>query len=264
MQFTYESKSFDIEGVSQDDHIYRTICRTGTFYEIDMLEYIYRTKHLIYKKGFKNVVIDIGANIGNHSVFLCSFLADHLIAIEPNPKVLARLRRNLSQNASNYTLMECAVGDKTSRGTIVVPENVSDNIGSARVDANTDTGDIDILTVDSILSSWKDKGEESIAVPLIKIDVEGMEPEVLKGSENTILEFKPHIFAEAATRQDFQKISKFLRPFGYRKMPGHWASTPVYHFAYNPAPALFSAAYYWQVKRAARRINSRLRQLTGR
>lgn len=150
MHFDYRSKSFDIEGVSQNDHIYRKISRTGTFYEIDLLEYIYRIKPLIYSKGCKNVVIDIGANIGNHSVFLCSFLADHLIAIEPNPNALFQLRRNLSKNISNYTIIECAVGDKESRGTIVVPENMNDNIGSARVNVNINEGDIEISTVDSI------------------------------------------------------------------------------------------------------------------
>lgn len=265
MHFDYRSKSFDIEGVSQNDHIYRKISRTGTFYEIDLLEYIYRIKPLIYSKGCKNVVIDIGANIGNHSVFLCSFLADHLIAIEPNPNALFQLRRNLSKNISNYTIIECAVGDKESRGTIVVPENMNDNIGSARVNVNINEGDIEISTVDSIFSSWKDKVDNPVSVSLIKIDVEGMELQALKGAENTILKYKPHIFVEAATQQEFQSIHNYLRSLGYRKMPGHWAGTPVYHFAYNPTLALIAAAHYCIVRRPVRNIMSSLkRRFTGR
>lgn len=265
MRFDYLSKSFDIEGVSENDHIYRQITRTGTFYEIDLLDYIHRIKPFIYSKGCMNVVIDIGANIGNHSVFFGSFMADHLIAIEPNPNVLVQLRRNLSKNVSNYTLFECAVGDIESRGTIVVPENMGNNIGAARVDVNTNEGDIEISVVDSIFSSWKEKVDNPVSVSLIKIDVEGMEPQVLKGAENTILKYKPHIFAEAETKEKFQKIHNYLRSLGYRKIPGHWAATPVYHFACNPPLALIATAHYRQIRRAVRKTKSRLlRRFTGR
>jgi FkbM family methyltransferase len=255
MQFEYRSKSFDIEGTSQKDYIYRRISDTGTFYEIDLLEYMYMIKPFIHSKRCRNVAIDIGANIGNHSIFLSTFLADHLIAIEPNPNVLFRLRRNLSRNANNYTLIECAVGEKESKGTIILPENMGDNIGAARVNVHDNGGNIEISTVDAIFSSWKDKEDNLVSVSLIKIDVEGMEPEVLKGAETTILKYRPHIFAEAATDEELLRIHNYLRSLGYRKMPGHWAATPVYHFAYNPTLALSTATYYWQFrKKAARKI----------
>ena len=108
--------------------------------------------------------------------------------------------------------------------------------------------------------------EESGARPdVIKIDVEGMEPQVLKGAENTILEYKPHLFTEAATKEELQKIYNFLRPFGYRKLPGHWAETPVYHFAHNPTLSLFATAYYMQLRRTVSKIKSRLtRRFTRR
>jgi len=258
MRFEYRSKSFDIEGASQDDHIYRQIFRTSNFYEIDLLEYIYKLKPFIYLKGKINICIDIGANIGNHSVFFSSFFADHLIAIEPNPNVLGQLRRNLSRNAENYTLIECAVGEKESRGTIVLPKSLKDNVGAAKVNVEKNGGDIKISTLDSVVSPWNKNSENSVSVCFIKIDVEGMEIQVLKGAVKTIRKYKPHVFAEAATKKDFRKIYSYLQSLGYKRMPGFWAATPVYHFAHSPTFALIAATHWWQFRREASGIRSRL------
>jgi len=265
MQFEYRSKLFDIEGVSQNDHIYKSITQSGNFYEIDLLDYIYHLKPFIYSTKHRNIILDVGANIGNHSVFLCSFIADHLIAIEPNPAVLSQLRLNLSKNVNNYTLYECGVGEKEGRGKMVVPDNMDNNIGEARVDLQSNDSDIEISTLDSVFSAWRKNENTPVSVSLIKIDVEGMEPQVLKGAENTILEYKPHLFTEAATKEELQKIYNFLRPLGYRKLPGHWAATPVYHFAHNPTLSLFATAYYMQLRRTVSKIKSRLtRRFTRR
>ena len=257
MEFKYQSRGFDIKGVSEDDHIYRQIARTGSFYEIDLLEYIHRIKPFIFKEQRQNIVVDIGANIGNHSVFLGTYLADHLIAIEPNPDVIPSLRRNLSKNLGQYTLFECAVGETEGQGEIFVPENMSNNIGAAKVDTGN-AGSIEISTLDSILSAWKEKAAAPHCVSLIKIDVEGMELQVLKGSENTIRQHRPHIFAEAASSKEREATSRYLKSLGYKKMPGHWAATPVYHFAHTPTLALLATSSYWQLRKVARMITARM------
>ncbi len=260
LQFEYNLKSFDIEGVSENDHIYKQILLSGTFYEISLLEYIYKVKPFITSKKYMNVVIDVGANIGNHSIFLRSFLADHLISIEPNPNVIPQLRRNLSKNIDNYTLLECAVGDKESRGGIVVPELMGNNIGAAQINECDDEGDIEISTIDSIFSNWESGVKSSTFIPLIKIDVEGMECQVLKGAEKTIIKYRPHIFAEAATKDNFQKIYHYLRPLGYRRLPGRWAATPVYHFAFKPELKLIMITSYWEFRRRLKKIKLRLKK----
>lgn len=259
MQFEHRSKLFDIVGVSKDDHIYKQIARSCNFYEIDLLEYIHRLQPYFKSKNDKNVVVDVGANIGNHSIYLGSFIADHLIAIEPNPDVFATLRRNLSTNIDNYTLCEYAVGEKEGSGSIEVPTNMGENIGAAKIDLKNSKGTIKISTLDSTLSSWKKDVSFSISVPLIKIDVEGMELQVLKGAKKTILEHKPHIFAEATTNEELKKILNYLRPLGYRKLPGHWAFTPVYHFSYKPDFFVILFSYYMQLRKL--RILRKLRKL---
>ena len=266
MQFEHRSKLFDIEGISQNDHIYRCILGSENFYEIDLLEYIYHLRSYIRSNNNKNIVIDVGANIGNHSIFFGSFIADHLIAVEPNPDVLPILRRNLSKNLKNHTLWEHAVGEHEGTGSIEVPNNMVNNVGAAKIDSQNSEGSIEILTLDSALSSWKEyESSSASSVSLIKIDVEGMEPQVLKGAKETILKHKPHIFAEAITNEELKKILNYLKPLGYRKLPGHWAATPVYHFVYSPAFSLIKASSYLRLKRVARKLISRLtRRFTGR
>lgn len=260
MQFNYRNQSFDIEGVSEGDHIYQYIAETGNFYEIDLLNYLHTLKPSICTSPDKNIVLDVGANIGNHSVFLCAFVADHLIAIEPNPEVLPQLRRNLSSNVSNYSLYECAVGEVAGRGSMMIPENMGNNIGAAQVDLQSQGNDIEVSTVDAVFSDWKNNQQSSVNVALMKIDVEGMEPKVLQGAKNTIAEFKPHIIVEAPSKQEFNQIYDFLRPFGYKKLPGRWALTPVYHFACKPSPLLFLQAYYMKTRRSLNRARQRFNQ----
>jgi FkbM family methyltransferase len=206
--------------------------------------------------------LDVGANIGNHAIFLSTFIADHLIAIEPNAAVLPTLRRNLSKNVSNYTLYECAVGAKQGRGKMIVPDNMSDNLGAAQVDMESNNSDIEITTLDTLFSTWIKNETTSVCVSLIKIDVEGMEPLVLKGAIDIITEYKPHIIVEAPTKQELKKINEILIPLGYKKLPGRWALTPVYHFAYKPSVTLFAQACYMKVirslSRSKQRINKRL------
>ena len=70
MKFTHRKRAFDIVGSRDDDHIYQAIRRSGRFYEVVLLEYIAR-----FVRAPSGVVIDVGANIGNHSVFFRSFVA---------------------------------------------------------------------------------------------------------------------------------------------------------------------------------------------
>lgn len=264
MQFEYKSKSFDIEGISQDDHIFRSIVRSGAFYEIDLLEYMYWVSQFWHFDESRVLIIDVGANIGNHTIFMRSFIADHLIAIEPNSKVIPLLRRNLSTNIDNYTVCECAVGQNEGLGEIAMPDNANNNVGMARVMSSSNGGDVKILTLDSVIGSWQQEQNTRFNVSLIKIDVEGMELDVLKGAEKTIKKYKPHLFVEAATNEEFQILNDYLCHLGYRKL-SRWAVTPVYHFAHNPTMSLILRVRYIQLLNKIHKLKVRLtRRFTGR
>lgn len=62
-------------------------------------------------------------------------------------------------------------------------------------------------------------------IDLIKIDVEGMEMDVLLGAEKIIQQYKPLIYIEAKENKEFDEINFFLRNFNYK---------PIKKFNYTP------------------------------
>jgi hypothetical protein len=86
MHFKYHGREIWLKGVDESDWIYTRIKQTGYFYEIDLLKYIWYANFGL-RKG---LVLDIGANIGNHSVFFGTYVADKVVSFEPNPSVTLR------------------------------------------------------------------------------------------------------------------------------------------------------------------------------
>lgn len=228
MIFTYKNVSLDIIGYDENDFIYTEIKRTNTFYELELLEYIN-----VFHSDKENIMIDVGANIGNHSIFFSKFLSNHVVSVEPNPEVLPILKKNLIKNKINGEILEFALGEKKSKAGINMPENSNQNIGMAKISEND--GDIDIITLDSVTSNLDILTSKTITnVSLIKIDVEGMELAVLKGGEKTINKYKPSLFIEAATESHLFNLTEYLDTLGYKPLT-NLAGTPVYHFAHSPS-----------------------------
>lgn len=252
MKFKHRKKSFDISGASHSDHIYKAIVKNSSFYEIDLLEYIYAiNKHISIGDS---VIIDVGANIGNHSVFFQSFLSKFVISVEPNPDVLPVLKSNLANNIQNFSIYDCALGEVDSQGRVVLPDGSAGNIGMAKVDTDIDGGDIKITTLDSMLAEWRKNKATEAAVSILKIDVEGMELAVLKGAQITLEIDKPQVFVEALTEQDFNALNSYLKGFDYKMLNRCSRRSPVYHFAYKPSSALLSAVRKARIRGAVSKV----------
>lgn len=249
MVFRYRNRTFTIEGVSQEDYILRTIVNTRCFYERDLLEYMYLIRRYLRKRNA--IAIDVGANIGNHSIFLQSFLADYLIAVEPNPKVLPVLKDNLFRNINNYSIYDCALGETDGSGTIVLPDDAMHDSGMARVEPGGTENTVKITTLDSVVADWEIAHNNGGYISVIKIDVEGMEAAVLKGARKTILRYRPHIFVEAATVGEMHEINEYLSHMGYKKL-SRWAATPIYHYCYKPPKRLLIVVRLAELYRSAK------------
>jgi FkbM family methyltransferase len=127
-----------------------------------------------------DTVVDLGAHVGMVSMFLAKAHPDiRVIAYEPVPPVFGLLQRNLRRNrVANVTAVNMAVtGD--GRTLDMVSHLASNSGGGTASFANLDRGDhqrwsVPSTTLDAIFS---DHGIERC--PLLKIDVEGGEYEVL-------------------------------------------------------------------------------------
>lgn len=225
------SPVFTICGPPGDDLIFSEIRRSKAFYEMVPLMYLAR---LVPKKG---VVFDIGANIGNHSIFFAAFMAAQVIALEPAPELFALLRRNIELNAlTNIQPFQLAAGDRSGWGRVHRPPSSIHNTGAWQVRPVKEagmSGDVRITTLDSLAESIAEMIGD-LPVTLLKIDVEGSEFAVLRGAEQTIRNHRPLIYVELTIDVTFNAVTWFLNKLGYRALMRFETAIPSYIF--EPAP----------------------------
>lgn len=127
-----------------------------------------------------DVFVDIGANVGYDTLLASSRVGPEgrVVAIEASPRTFALLQRNLAVNASasNVRPVNVAVSDRP--GTLALYEVNPANIGAASTLASrggTLHASVEALPLEQILTA-----EEMSRLRLIKIDVEGAEPPILR------------------------------------------------------------------------------------
>ena len=157
--------------------------RAGAFYEAEELEVIRRA----VPPGA--VFVDIGANVGNHSLFAGMFLAPRcIVPVEPNPVASRLLLANLSLNGlmgmTDLRGIGIGLADAAAEGAAMAPRVT--NLGAARMQAAG--GAIPVRRGDDLLAG--------LVPDFIKIDVEGMEIAVLRGLDGTIAAHRPTLFVE--------------------------------------------------------------------
>ncbi|NQV56110.1 MAG: FkbM family methyltransferase [Rhodospirillales bacterium] len=175
--------------------------------------------HLI---GPGQTVIDVGANIGTHAVFFSDHVGPggKVLAIEAQPEVFDLLQRNLAlNNCENTKAKNAAVG--AAKGALELPAldyNRDGNFGafSFRID---DIGRYLPLAeggknISLPVIPLDDMGLE--ACHLIKVDVEGMEYEVLAGAARTIGKFKPTLYLENNNKASSPQLIGQVLSLGYQ------------------------------------------------
>lgn len=127
-----------------------------------------------------DVFVDIGANIGYDTLLASSRVGPKgkVVSIEASPRTFALLQRNLAVNASssNVRAVNAAVSDRP--GTLALYEINEGNIGAATTLASrggTLMASVEALPLEQILMP-----DELARLRLIKMDVEGAEPPILR------------------------------------------------------------------------------------
>jgi FkbM family methyltransferase len=153
-------------------------------------------------------ILDLGANVGNHSVFFANFLnAKRIIPVEPFPPTVRHLLINLSLNYSSVfdlSMVGKAMGSKPSRMNFISPSKF--NSGMTRLEPAKD-GVIETIVGDMALSGQQ--------IDLIKIDVEGMEVDALIGLRETISRCRPDVFVESTDQNEYA-VSEIFKDLGYK------------------------------------------------
>jgi FkbM family methyltransferase len=131
-----------------------------------------------------DVFVDVGANIGYYTVIAAGIVGRSGLvhAFEPNSRVRARLERNVVLNGlTQVRIRPDAVSSRSGFVRLVEPQNTN-NDGLAYVDSSGGTAGTEVPSVR--LDELPELRERPPA--LIKVDVEGGEPEVYRGASSLL------------------------------------------------------------------------------
>jgi len=170
------------------------------------------------------VAIDCGANIGTHTIDWARRMTGwgSVIAIEAQERIFYALAGNIAiNNCLNVRAINAAVAEKDGLMEIPMPDYGSPaSFGSLELKKRSGNEFIgqEVRYDGSGLATVRTLTLDSLnlaRVDLIKIDVEGMELEVLQGASKTIQKSKPILLAEAI-KVDPLKLREVLEGSGYQ------------------------------------------------
>ena len=156
-------------------------------------------------------VLDVGANIGNHTLAFAK-MAKNVIAFEPQDTIHELCVLN-ARHADNIEVFKLGASDKAATVHAAVRRDAH---GSTRI--TDDPGADEIATsfeVAPLDAFMKDRSDH---IGLIKIDVEGHEPQALRGAQATIERHRPVIIIEqdrAVIEDGTSPAIDMLRSYGY-------------------------------------------------
>jgi FkbM family methyltransferase len=167
------------------------------------------------------VAVDVGANIGTHTVCFAQAVgpSGRVFAFEPQRVLHQILCGNLALNGCRTVVAEHkALGARA--GSVLVPwldYAREGNFGGLELGAWTDGEPVPVLTLDSY---------ELKACHLIKVDVEGMERDVLEGASATIARHQPVLYVENNKPERSRALIQWLLVNHYRP---YWHLPPMFN-----------------------------------
>ena len=164
-----------------------------------------------------SVVVEAGANIGSLTIHLAQLAGEtgHVYAFEPQRLVFQLLAGNIALNSlSNVHCFQYCVGSTGGYVSVPVldPNQVQNWGGVPLLDEHWDKAEpVEVVTLDSM---------NLPKVDFIKIDVEGMEVDVLKGAEEIVGKDRPLIYAELNHEQEKrEELLAWMKEHNYKVYP---------------------------------------------
>jgi FkbM family methyltransferase len=200
---------------------------SGTFYELKELEVIRQNIRA------KDVIVDVGSNTGNHLVYFAKIMkAGKVIPIEFHPETIELLKRHIDFNEiENADLSKLGYAVGKEKGEFILAEHPANDLCLTEVFASDRhnnsyqyRGDrdtkIEIIPLDELI-------EEK--VDFLKIDVEGLELDVLEGAKNIFLKFRPDAMVEVK-KANKKSFFYWLEKMGYRVVEDikYWSYSNFY------------------------------------
>ncbi len=191
------------------DAIQTIIFKELNFFSVKELQKIdVILKQYILQDG-KAIAFDIGANIGNHSIYWAiNKRFSQIYSFEPIDYTYKILLKNIELNSleKNIKAYNMGIGEKKSRA--ILKQEYANNIGANQLEVMRE-GNILIDSLDNFMQD-----ENLTRVDFVKIDVEGFEDKVFLGAKNFFEKFRPLIMVEIFDEYR-QNIFEILNSYNY-------------------------------------------------
>ncbi len=178
-----------VMSVRADDQIERAIYLFGLYEFVSAHAFV-----RLLRPGMN--VVDAGAHSGQYTLLAARRVGEEgvVVAVEPNPPVRARLERNVRLNGlRNVRIAPVALARSPGAVTLAIPGGENTGVAAVRTPSPTETAiEVEAVPLDALLQSMN-----VARLDVLKIDVEGMETDVLAGGRTTIARDKPAILFEA-------------------------------------------------------------------
>ena len=174
-------------------------------------------------------VADVGANIGSHTVPFAKAVGPggRVMAFEPQPRVFQLLAANVTINGlANVRLYHAACAAQV--GTLSLPDidtGVPSNFGGVRVRELQAAGETAGHSMHHVPIVRLDDVYDFDRLRAMKIDVEGMELDVLAGAQRTIARFRPLIYIENEEPETSPQLLQALIDLDYTP---YWHVVPFF------------------------------------
>src|SRR5580704_2517134 len=155
--------------------------------------------------GVDYTLIDCGANFGYWSVLISSapYGSHKAIAIEPSSQNFAKLANNAEINSSRFAVMKCAIGSARGTARLSGTKHEAFSIAGSGAGAGED---VPVIALDNLL----DDGTVSPnGKYLIKLDVEGVEIEAIKGGTR-LLQADSVVLCEEHGNDPHHTVSRYI------------------------------------------------------
>jgi FkbM family methyltransferase len=216
VRFRYAEREFVLVGPEGRSHALSECQRSGTFYELGMLE------DMRGRLAPGDLVVDVGAHIGTHSVYLAALCGCRVIAFEPHPEAFAALSENVRRNGVSAWVEArcCAVG--ADDGFATLEERT--NLGETRAIASRSPSEVPLIRLDGLSPLRR--------AAALKIDIEGGELDALRGALRLLRVSRPLVYCEVSEQDRYEQVSDLLAAEGYR-LVASFNVTPTMLFAHE-------------------------------
>lgn len=197
-----------------DSHIGRSLHKYGEYSEGEAALF----RQLL---GPGDVVIEAGANFGTLTVPIAQMVGREgtVFAFEPQRLVYQVLNANVALNSlTNVITMPAGLGARPGDLRVPALDPAQErNFGGVSVSGHANGEPVPVMTIDNLnLPHCR----------FIKVDVEGMECEVLEGARDTVARFKPILYVENDRAEHSRRLITLIQSMGYRLW---WHLPPLYN-----------------------------------